>query len=206
MAGKLRETPPGLTRIGSDGKHVTYQYSCSCGRVASIRPDSPVFNTPPYICRHCRSSARALKHGGYASSACADTKVLQSRWDAMLKRCDPTRKRYASRYADRGIGVCAAWLKFDAFRDWALANGFCPKLFLDRKKNSKGYSPSNCRWVTPRSSAINRDSTRSVRCVESGATFESISLASEFLKCSRYAVGSAIKRRGKCAGLTWEFV
>lgn len=45
------------------------------------------------------------------------------------------------------MGVCDAWLSFDAFRDWSLSNGYKDDLTLDRIDGSKDYCPENCRWV-----------------------------------------------------------
>jgi len=66
----------------------------------------------------------------------------------------------ADRYVDRGITVCDEWLNsFLKFHDWAVNNGYDPKLQLDRRDNSKGYSPENCRFVTPIVNANNKDVT-----------------------------------------------
>jgi hypothetical protein len=43
-----------------------------------------------------------------------------------------------------------------SFKDWALANGYRPGLTIDRINNSKGYSPSNCRFVTLSENLQNR--------------------------------------------------
>jgi hypothetical protein len=57
-------------------------------------------------------------------------------------------KNYQS-YGGRGITVCDDWRSnFEAFRDWAILNGYNDKLSLDRIDNDKGYSPSNCKWST----------------------------------------------------------
>jgi hypothetical protein len=52
------------------------------------------------------------------------------------------------RYGGRGITVCRAWKNLDIFVTWALANSWQPGLELHRNNNDKGYSPSNCQWLT----------------------------------------------------------
>lgn len=150
--------------------------------------------------------ARVLQHGGYAKPSSEEQRVLQSRWSAMLKRCEPTRKEYVKRYSERGIKVCEEWKDFSVFECWALDNGFSPELYLDRDKNSLGYCPQNCRWVTPRMSATNRDTTHKVRCAETGEIFLSTALASEWLGLNRCAVSIAIKRGAPCGGFHWELI
>lgn len=77
----------------------------------------------------------------------------------MKARCtNPTAQGYF-KYGGRGITVCQEWLdSFEAFRDWAYANGYREGLTLDREKNELGYSPSNCRWVDNTTQSRNRRS------------------------------------------------
>lgn len=79
---------------------------------------------------------------------------------AMLRRCcDPSDPDFRL-YGARGIALCPEWQEAPkAFTDWALDNGYRPGLYLDRIDNAKGYSPSNCRWVTPQQSVDNRRCT-----------------------------------------------
>jgi hypothetical protein len=60
--------------------------------------------------------------------------------------------------------VCQEWLDSPtAFHKWAKLNGWQRDLWIDRIDNEKGYSPDNCRFVTPAESARNR------RCVKLSA-------------------------------------
>lgn len=84
-------------------------------------------------------------------------------WLSMRSRCNrPTDWSYA-RYGGRGITVCRDWSKFEAFRLWATTNGYRKGLSLDRRNNSRGYSPSNCHWTTGKSQGRNKRNNRVIR-------------------------------------------
>lgn len=79
-------------------------------------------------------------------------------WSGMLQRCRKHRN-----YVNRGITVCDEWLNdFQAFYDWAVANGYKENLTIDRIDNDKGYSPENCRWVDMKTQQNNRRNNRIV--------------------------------------------
>lgn len=68
-------------------------------------------------------------------------------WAGMHRRCNAGPDwPYYKYYGGRGIKVCARWKSFTNF----LADmGECPPgMTLDRRENSKGYSPDNCFWAT----------------------------------------------------------
>jgi len=78
-------------------------------------------------------------------------------WQAMKGRCYNPRDQKFSRYGARGIRVCSAWLRVEAFFNWAVSNGYSRGLWLDRIDNDGHYQPSNCRFATPTLSNRNRN-------------------------------------------------
>ena len=84
-------------------------------------------------------------------------------YDTMMRRCghrEGGKECELRLYRDRGITVCELWRNSPrAFGDWLLAHGWRKGLQIDRIDNNKGYSPENCRVVTPKENANNRRNT-----------------------------------------------
>lgn len=85
--------------------------------------------------------------------------TIRNAYRAMMCRCyDEDHKTYKD-YGGRGVIVCEEWRNdYHKFLDWSLANGWAPKLQLDKdiKGNGLLYSPETCLWVTPKKNANNR--------------------------------------------------
>lgn len=96
---------------------------------------------------------RQTTHGQYGSKTYAA-------WHSMRQRCENPNLRAYPNYGGRGIKVCMRWEAFEAFFE---DMGECPPgLTLERKDNSKGYSPDNCVWADWAAQANNKRSSTQI--------------------------------------------
>jgi hypothetical protein len=75
----------------------------------------------------------------------------------MINRCRHKSVAGSERYLGAGISVAPRWERFENF----LADmGERPEgTTLDRKENTLGYGPDNCRWASPAEQVANRSNT-----------------------------------------------
>lgn len=78
-------------------------------------------------------------------------------WSNMRTRCTNKNVKAYKDYGGRGITVCDEWQnEFQAFYDWAMANGYSDELTIDRIEVNGNYEPSNCRWITMKEQLNNK--------------------------------------------------
>ncbi|MCB4860807.1 hypothetical protein K7W03_14525 [Sphingobium sp. PNB] len=140
-----------IRRMPKIGSHTRWLFVCDCGSSKEIRLSHVIAGS----IKSCGCIVKT--RDGWST-----TRIMRV-WRGMHKRCtDPKDHRY-SRYGGRGISVCEEWSSFDVFKDWAFANGFDESLEIDRKDNSSGYSPENCRFVSHVENTRNRDISRTIQ-------------------------------------------
>ena len=103
----------------------------------------------------------SYKHGHARRDVFSGTR---SSYKAMIQRC--TNPNHESYEAYKRIPVCARWRKPDGvgFANFLEDMGERPEGHtLERIKNHLGYTPSNCRWATPKEQGRNRSTNINLR-------------------------------------------
>ena len=138
------------------GKLTAWKCLCDCGNETTI-------TTGHLKSGHTKSCGcikieRLTTHG-------KSKERLYDVWIGLKQRCNNQNSREYKHYGGRGIKVCKEWLDYQAFRDWALQNGYKENLprgkcTLDRINVNGNYEPDNCRWVSQAEQTLNTRRSR----------------------------------------------
>lgn len=129
--------------------YVWWKCKCDCGNIEIVPTTRLVAGiTKSCGCYRADVSAERLTTHGHGHR-----ERLYGVWSAMKQRCYYVGSQSYANYVALGITVCDEWLHdYDAFRSWALSNGYDEtakrsKFKVTRIDRRKGYSPDNCRLV-----------------------------------------------------------
>lgn len=140
---------------------------CSCGNEKIVRTQYLLSGNT----KSCGCLKRDLTLKRLTTHGMTHTK-LYSVWNSMMARCNNKRNKQYADYGGRGITVCKEWLNSTTFLEWAMPL-WKEGLYIDRIDNDKGYSPENCRFITPYMSSFNRRSQKMNNGGYVGVTFHS---------------------------------
>jgi hypothetical protein len=138
-----------VTKLLSNSK--VRVYCRGCGQT-KIRDKRGIYRTKSCGCLQFNGIGH-IQHGAKRAGKRTPEYVC---WVNLRERCyNPLREDYP-RYGGRNITVCPRWRKsFTAFLE-DMGPKPNPTYSIDRVKNNKGYSKSNCRWSDPHTQRMNQ--------------------------------------------------
>lgn len=152
---------------GIDTRKITtstlWECKCDCGNI-TVADISNLMNGHTRSCG-CLIADTITTHGVCKTEV---GRHLMNIHTNMIRRCYNPKDHSYSNYGGRGIYICDEWYtpddKYNSgvlnFYNWSIENGYEIGLSIDRIDNDGPYAPWNCRWVTTKVQANNRQTTK----------------------------------------------
>lgn len=156
-----------IERVASTKAQAQWRCVCDCGKETVVRSQD-LRNGHTKSCG-CYGLEVSVSHTPSFSTHKESRSRLYRVWIGMKERCNNCKNKAYSYYGGRGIKVCQEWgTSYEAFRKWALANGYRDDLTIDRIDVNGNYCPENCRWVDMKTQMNNTRANR--RITQNGET------------------------------------
>lgn len=183
MTGQRYGSLIAVEYVGSRSGHALWKCICDCGNEVIVQAcHLRSGHTQSCGCLHDMMAGNLNKTHGKRKTR------LYRIWLNMKNRCGNPLDACYKHYGCRGITVCDEWKNdFQAFYDWAMANGYKEDLSIDRIDVNGNYEPNNCRWATTKEQANNK---RTNRCIEAYGEKHTIKEWAEILNinyCTLYS-------------------
>lgn len=144
-----------IKRAKNKGRSTAWECLCECGNETVVL-SSHLKSNHTTSCG-CFKKERILESIQTHGQAKGEHTRLYNIYHGIKKRCYKKSEKSYDHYGGRGITVCAEWQNdFQAFYDWAMANGYADNLTIDRIDVNGNYEPANCRWVDMKNQCNNR--------------------------------------------------
>lgn len=142
------------------GGHARWLCKCECGNERIVYQNR-LKKGKSKSCGCHRYDKR--KENAFSRDESGKHTKLYGRWTNIKDRCFNPNSKDWDNYGGRGIRMCAEWKNdYRAFESWAISNGYSEDLQIDRIDNNKGYSPDNCRFITPKMNSNNRRNSKKI--------------------------------------------
>jgi hypothetical protein len=186
------EEVPRESRPSPTGRY--YLCQCDCGNQKIVRAYNLTSgNSSSCGCLQKEIVANIQKKHGLKNSR------LYVVWQHMRGRCERKTDKAYKWYGGRGITICEEWRNdFQAFYDWAMANGYADNLTIDRIDVNGNYEPNNCRWIS--NAEQQRNKRDNVRITFEGRTQTISEWAKEFNCYTSSVYREILKREGRLYG------
>ena len=142
-----------IERAENKGGQTMWRCRCECGKDHIV--NGYFLTSGQSRSCGCYRNDLNIKHGMHGAR-------LYEIWKGMKQRCSNPRHKSYQTYGARGITVCDEWNDFQAFYEWAISHGYSDNLEIERRDNTKGYSPDNCRWATRKEQMNNTRQNRNI--------------------------------------------
>ncbi len=159
-----------VVELDSVKNHKAYwKCVCDCGlTVVANGNNLRSGNTKSCGCLHKEIVAAQGKANTKHGESHSNRTRLYTIWCAMRQRCNnPNREAY-KHYGGKGVKICDEWQNYEAFKAWAMGNGYADNLCVDRINPQGDYEPDNCRWITASENTARANKNHTTRKVIRG--------------------------------------
>ena len=137
--------------LSSKGANKPSIWLCEC-TLCGKKQDVCSYSLTKGLSTKCRSCATSLsKTKSYSNDP------IKTIFMGMKQRCYNSNSISYCNYGAKGITICDEWLNNPtSFYEWAYSNGYIKGLTIERNDVTKGYSPTNCCFISKSEQSKNR--------------------------------------------------